>query len=689
MPANKVLASFGNLGELETQNLKLAVKASREGRSVVLRTETATTAVPKVRRNLAFLDVATCLRTWQRWGLTELLDELAPSSKREVSFGDVVGALAIQRCVAPASKLEASRWYKTTALPELLGVSSRRFNNTRIHRALETLDSIEVPLQQKLARRIESQQGQFVSLFLDCTDTWFVGRGPELAKKRTTKEGLTRRRIGIALMCNEDGFPLRWATVSGDFNEPKTMLDMVDEVSGLSWADKLPVVVDRAMGRGVTVEALLARDVHFVTAVPSPEIAKHSTRIPVGCFDDVDVSDDDETRVRKELGARALEAGFVLSGDRYLFDLGLFTKGEGGEERTASWLAPSRALAALRLARRARVDVDTGETIERLAERYGCNKNVIHRALVLNGLIDELQERVLAGEADRITPGALRAIAKLPTAARQRTAFEEARLSAGDGPALKVTRELARLCSIPDIKLRGAVVFSPTVFVNTRRALNDAIAELERAVQKANEHLRSNRHRAKREAAIARVAEVLKRYKLRDVYRVACEDPNDGETLHQLRLERDDRAWARKRALDGLSLIIAHPEVKLTADELVARYFAKDKVEKDFQAIKSVLELRPINHQTDPKVRAHVTLCVLALLLERAIEHQLRAAGLDMTGPCAVHLLKTAKLNLYAGDVPIYSATQPDPEQRRILDALRLQDLTDDDLLTASLTPRA
>ena len=63
--------------------------------------------------------------------------------------------------------------------------------------------------------------------------------------------------------------------------------------------------------------------------------------------------------------------------------------------------------------------------------------------------------------------------------------------------------------------------------------------------------------------------------------------------------------------------LVSHPEVEGTASDRVERYFSKDVIEKDFESIKSVLKLRPVRHRTDPKLRAHVCICVLALLLTR------------------------------------------------------------------------
>jgi hypothetical protein len=685
-PVTRIIASLGNLADIEIANLRQAIAASRLGQAVVMAAPKS--APPKVKRSLAHLDVATCWRTWQRWGLTELVDELSPT-EREVSVGQVVAALTVQRCVAPASKLEASRWYPTTALPELQGVRPTRFNNTRVHRALDALAAMEEPLQQRLAEHIEAEQGQFVSLFLDCTDTWFVGHGPTLAALGPTKEGLYRRKIGIALMCDQRGFPLRWATVEGNHNEVHTMLDMVEKASLLSWASQLPVVVDRAMGRGITIEGLLARGVRFVTAVPAPEIASYSTRIPLGMCDDVELGDADrnDEQLQAQLQRTAEAAGFQRVGQRHLLDLGVIAKGDGGEAVPASWLTPSRAVAVVTAARTVRREMGAGCSRSELAARYDCTEHTLRRWEAVLELTDELQRRILDGAADHLTPEQLRDVAKLP-ATQQASAFAELCPTDQQLPPLRATKQLLRFFQVPAQQIRAVVLFSPARFIEQRQAAQRAARRLEELTTSLNAALQKSR-RANPTKSLGRLEVALRKESLSDVFDVSIvEADHEQRRVPQLVLARNHEAWGRRRRTDGFTLIISHPDVLSAAAELATLYFAKDRVEKDFQSIKSVLALRPVNHQTDPKVRAHVTLCMLALVLQRTIERQLREAGLELTSSTALALLKTARLNLFAGRAGVYSVTEPDPDQRRILAALKLQDLADDQRLQALLQPR-
>src|SRR5450759_4193170 len=80
---------------------------------------------------------------------------------------------------------------------------------------------------------------------------------------------------------------------------------------------------------------------------------------------------------------------------------------------------------------------------------------------------------------------------------------------------------------------------------------------------------------------------------------------------------RDQDQITAEAALDGLYVIrtTAAPE-QMTAAKVVATYKSLARVERDFRSIKSIdLDLRPIHHYTETRVRAHVFICMLASYL--------------------------------------------------------------------------
>lgn len=120
----------------------------------------------------------------------------------------------------------------------------------------------------------------------------------------------------------------------------------------------------------------------------------------------------------------------------------------------------------------------------------------------------------------------------------------------------------------------------------------------------------------------------------------------------------------------------------------LAREYA---VEKDFRTIKEVIKLRPVFHHADPKVRAHVTLCMLGLLLERTLEQRLKRTGAPLTTPACLEQLRSCHLNLLRAAPeldPSYQLTELTAEPREILSSLRLLDLIDHEALQTRLRPR-
>ena len=68
------------------------------------------------------------------------------------------------------------------------------------------------------------------------------------------------------------------------------------------------------------------------------------------------------------------------------------------------------------------------------------------------------------------------------------------------------------------------------------------------------------------------------------------------------------------------------------------------EVERTFANLKDVIELRPIFHQTDQRVQAHIFVAALAFLIHRALEKKLKAPGLDLSATHALAALRTGRV---------------------------------------------
>src|SRR5438046_10664279 len=68
--------------------------------------------------------------------------------------------------------------------------------------------------------------------------------------------------------------------------------------------------------------------------------------------------------------------------------------------------------------------------------------------------------------------------------------------------------------------------------------------------------------------------------------------------------------------------------MRLDALAVMLRYRELLEVEDIFRTTKSILDTRPIYHQTDEAIRGHVFCSFLALVLRKALEDRLAAARL-------------------------------------------------------------
>lgn len=98
--------------------------------------------------------------------------------------------------------------------------------------------------------------------------------------------------------------------------------------------------------------------------------------------------------------------------------------------------------------------------------------------------------------------------------------------------------------------------------------------------------------------------------------------PTLGRYLRQLKsgeLRINQTKVRAEERLDGKYLLSSSDE-SLTAEEIALGYKQLLEVERAFRSLKQTLELRPMYHRKNERIRTHVSLCWLALLLIRIIE---------------------------------------------------------------------
>jgi hypothetical protein len=137
------------------------------------------------------------------------------------------------------------------------------------------------------------------------------------------------------------------------------------------------------------------------------------------------------------------------------------------------------------------------------------------------------------------------------------------------------------------------------------RATEEKLEEIAAATRRERRPLRGS------EKIALKVGAVLGRSKVAKHFRHEI-------TENSFRYARDARGIQREAALDGVYVIRTNvPAGEIGAEDAVGAYKSLSTVERAFRSFKTVdLEVRPIYHRAEKRVRAHIFLCMLAYYVE-------------------------------------------------------------------------
>jgi transposase len=172
----------------------------------------------------------------------------------------------------------------------------------------------------------------------------------------------------------------------------------------------------------------------------------------------------------------------------------------------------------------------------------------------------------------------------------------------------------------------------------------------------------------------ARVGRVLQRYKMGKFVQWSASEGKLEWGFDQEKIQAEER-------FDGCYIVVADvPPDKMAKAQVVASYKKLSLVESAFRNLKTVqLEVRPVYHKKDDRIRSHVFLCVLAYYLQWHAQERLRpifekdGQGKDRQWTFAgvMERLTTIRSNrVQSAGVEFNLITQAQADQKAILECL-------------------
>src|SRR6266704_3884725 len=190
--------------------------------------------------------------------------------------------------------------------------------------------------------------------------------------------------------------------------------------------------------------------------------------------------------------------------------------------------------------------------------------------------------------------------------------------------------------------------------------------------------------RNKRERRLGRIQ--ASHSQVHDLYEISLRETGEGVRL-SWHVREDRRRWHESR--EGAYLLRTNLQAE-TPEELWSKYMQLTEAEASFRALKSELSIRPLFHQKERRVKAHVMVAFLGYALWVTLKHLLQRRPALIPKPAAADVGNTQPLTpmqalallskLHSGDIVLPTTdgreirlrrvTEPTAEQKSLLDLL-------------------
>ena len=136
----------------------------------------------------------------------------------------------------------------------------------------------------------------------------------------------------------------------------------------------------------------------------------------------------------------------------------------------------------------------------------------------------------------------------------------------------------------------------------------------------------------------------------------------------------DESAQALAEMMDGKLLLVTNT-TDLAAADVIRRYKALADIERGFRVLKSELEIGPVYHRLPERIRAHATLCFMALILYRVMRMKLKAAKSPYSPERALARLRRLQAHRVRvnGQTPMAGLSTITDQQAQVFQALDIK----------------
>jgi transposase len=136
----------------------------------------------------------------------------------------------------------------------------------------------------------------------------------------------------------------------------------------------------------------------------------------------------------------------------------------------------------------------------------------------------------------------------------------------------------------------------------------------------------------------------------------------------------DEGALKLAEMMDGKLLVVTNVK-DIEPTKIIERYKSLADIERGFKVLKSELEIGPVYHRLPERIRAHASICFMALILHRVMRMRLRAGNTGVTPERALQTLKRIQHHRVSinGAEPLSGVSAITEEDSKVFKALKVK----------------
>lgn len=136
----------------------------------------------------------------------------------------------------------------------------------------------------------------------------------------------------------------------------------------------------------------------------------------------------------------------------------------------------------------------------------------------------------------------------------------------------------------------------------------------------------------------------------------------------------DEGALKLAEMMDGKLLVVTNVK-DIEPTKIIERYKSLADIERGFKVLKSELEIGPVYHRLPQRIRAHASICFMALILHRVMRMRLRAGNTGVTPERALQTLKRIQHHRVSinGAEPLSGVSSITEEDHKVFKALKVK----------------